>query len=359
MADRYWVGGTANWDATAGAKWALTSGGAGGQAVPTSNDDVYFDGASGAGTVTVLTTRPCQNLNFTGFTGTLAGSAIIEPYGSLTLDTAVTWTFTGDIYLSATTTGQTFDPKGITLNSALVLGARGTGGEWKLLSNLVLSKNILLINGTFDADIYNVTLTLVSLSAGTKTLKLGSGTWTVTAAGNAWNANASSTGLTVDPGTATIKMTSASAKTFFGGGFSWPTLDQGGAGALTIQQNNTFANITNSYGATGATSILFTASTTQTVTQFTASGTAGKLLTLDSTVAGTRFTLSDTSGTNSVSYCSIKNSIATGGATWQALTADGNVDAGNNLGWIFSAIPFTYSQTSGVKLRSLAQRGRF
>ena len=30
MADRYWVGGTAAWDGTAGTKWALTSGGAGG-----------------------------------------------------------------------------------------------------------------------------------------------------------------------------------------------------------------------------------------------------------------------------------------------------------------------------------------
>jgi hypothetical protein len=29
MANRYWVGGTATWDATAGTKWATTSGGAG------------------------------------------------------------------------------------------------------------------------------------------------------------------------------------------------------------------------------------------------------------------------------------------------------------------------------------------
>ena len=30
MADRYWVGGTANWDTTIGTKWATTTGGAGG-----------------------------------------------------------------------------------------------------------------------------------------------------------------------------------------------------------------------------------------------------------------------------------------------------------------------------------------
>ena len=37
MAARYWVGGTDNWNATVGTKWATTSGGAGGAAVPTTN----------------------------------------------------------------------------------------------------------------------------------------------------------------------------------------------------------------------------------------------------------------------------------------------------------------------------------
>ena len=73
MASRYWVGGTAAWDGTAGTKWALTSGGAGGQAVPTSADDVFFDAASGAVTVTVGATGNCNTLTFTGFTGTFTG----------------------------------------------------------------------------------------------------------------------------------------------------------------------------------------------------------------------------------------------------------------------------------------------
>jgi len=49
MANRFWVGGDADWDATAGTKWALTSGGAGGQAVPTAADDVFFDANDGKG----------------------------------------------------------------------------------------------------------------------------------------------------------------------------------------------------------------------------------------------------------------------------------------------------------------------
>jgi hypothetical protein len=46
--------------------------------------------------------------------------------------------------------------------------------------------------------------------------------------------------------------------------------------------------------------------------------------------------LTKAGGTVSVSNCSITDSNATGTAVWQALTTNGNVDAGNNLGWVFS-----------------------
>ena len=79
MADRYWVGGSASWDATAGTKWSLTSGGAGGSAVPTSSDDVYIDSGSGAVTVTVAASSVCLSLKFVSgagsFAGTFAGSS--------------------------------------------------------------------------------------------------------------------------------------------------------------------------------------------------------------------------------------------------------------------------------------------
>jgi hypothetical protein len=38
----------------------------------------------------------------------------------------------------------------------------------------------------------------------------------------------------------------------------------------------------------------------------------------------------------SASYLDIQDSIATGGAIWEALLTNGNVNSGNNLGWIFS-----------------------
>ena len=50
MADRYWVGGSGNWDATSTTNWAATSGGTAGASAPTSADNVIFDANSNVGT---------------------------------------------------------------------------------------------------------------------------------------------------------------------------------------------------------------------------------------------------------------------------------------------------------------------
>jgi len=44
MADRYWVGNSGLWTDTA--HWAATSGGTGGESVPTEDDDVFIDANS-------------------------------------------------------------------------------------------------------------------------------------------------------------------------------------------------------------------------------------------------------------------------------------------------------------------------
>lgn len=51
MANRYWVGGTGDWNSANTANWSSTSGGSGGASVPTSSDDVFFDSNSGGGDV--------------------------------------------------------------------------------------------------------------------------------------------------------------------------------------------------------------------------------------------------------------------------------------------------------------------
>lgn len=108
MALRYWVGGTANWDATAGTKWSATSGGAGGASVPTVADDVFFDGNSGTGTVTLTAATTVGTINFTGYTGTFRFGASLAS-GDTTLGAGTTYT------TNATVTSYNFSPRNVNL----------------------------------------------------------------------------------------------------------------------------------------------------------------------------------------------------------------------------------------------------
>ena len=143
-------------------------------------------------------------------------------------------------------------------------------------------------------------------------------------------------GTLTSTGTGKINMTSATAKTFLGGSNSYATLNQGGAGTLTIAGTNTFQNITNSVQPA---TVLFKEFTTNTFTNdFDLNGTSGNLITIGSATPASTYTLSKSSGTVDVSFCSISDSIATGGASWQSFTSNGNVDGGNNTGWSFAGI---------------------
>lgn len=183
MADRYWVGGSANWDGTALLKWSSTSGGVGGQSVPTAADDVYIDSGSGVVTVTATSTSVCRNLSFISgsgsFAGTFAGTSGITVAGSLTLSASMTRTYTGAITFTSTT-AQTITPNGINLDSTLVFN--GVGGSWQLADNLVAAvvipstKSLTLTNGSLDLNNKTLTTALFSSNnSNTRSIAFGTG----------------------------------------------------------------------------------------------------------------------------------------------------------------------------------------
>ena len=75
--------------------------------------------------------------------------------------------------------------------------------------------------------------------------------------------------------------------------------------------------------------------TTNTVGSFVTTGTTQKFL--QSTTNGSQATLSQASGTVNVTYLTIKDSAATGGAVFNAFTSNANVNSGNNTGWKFGS----------------------
>lgn len=210
MAARYWVGGTATWDNTAGTKWALTSGGAGGQTVPTSADDVFFDAASGVVTCTIGTTNGAKSINCTGFTGTLAGFTAITVAGSITFVAGMTVTYTGGWTFSASAT--------ITSAGKTISGAGGgvyvdgTGITVQLADALNVGTGRLSVNrGTFTTNDYNITAgDFVNNVSFVQTINLGAST--VTLSSNFPMLLTANANLTLNAGTSTIVLSGATAR---------------------------------------------------------------------------------------------------------------------------------------------------
>jgi hypothetical protein len=343
---RYWnlVGG-GNWSATG---WAATSGGSpAANNFPLAQDTALFEstGLTSGSTITINAAYNIGTINMsarTSNTMTLAtGSTTPTIYGNWTNGTGTTLSGTG-VVTWAGRGSQTITSAGKTFTQPITINTPGGSVTLQdaFISNISGSATFDLSFGTFDANNFNVTLSgantnFASTASTTRTLALGSGTWTL--AGAVWSTNGGLTGLTIT-GSPTITMTSASTKTFAGGGstqYSGVTLNQGGAGTLTITGNNTFKDITNTYSATGATNITL-GTTTQTVTQFTGTGTVGNVLTIQGTSASSPGTLVLTGAIKpNVDYLTITGVRAYSlDTTWYA---GANSTNNGSLGWIFAS----------------------
>jgi hypothetical protein len=297
--------GSANWGTTGTGSWSATSGGGfDATQFPLAQDTAVFPAATYPASGSTTTVNANYNIGTidmnlrTANTMTLAtGSTTPQIYGNWINGTGTTLTGTGRMTFAGRSS-QTIRSEGKTFTQTFTI--ESPSGTVTLQDALAASQNVsavIRVNaGTFDAAGYNVTLSGASSTVDlisstlTRTAAVGSGTWSIAGSGNAWNATIP-TNLTVT-GTGTISLTSGSVKTFAGGGISYSgiTLDQGGAGTLTINGNNTFKDITNTYSATGATTISLT-TTTQTVTNFTGTGVSGKVLILNGSSAASSATL--------------------------------------------------------------------
>jgi hypothetical protein len=171
----------------------------------------------------------------------------------------------------------------------------------------------------FGNLIFSSGMTLGTIG-GSFTFAKTSGTQTITSAGKTID-----TGVTIDATGAIVQCTDA--------------LTLGSTQTLTLTNGT----------------LKLASGTTSTVGSFVTSGTNPKFL--QSTTPGTQATISDASGTNTVSYLTIQDSNATGGAIFDALAIT-NVDAGNNTGWLFSTTPSIGNEIT-MRLRSFTQPRRF
>lgn len=347
MAARYWVGGSATWDGTAGSKWSTTSGGASGAAAPTTSDDVFLDAASGAVTVTLASGAVCSTLDCTGFTGTLSHPSLVAmTVAGLLYKLVAGMTFTttaagSTARIDFTSTSGTclITTAGKSMPSMTFNGA---GGTWQFQDSVttLTTHSVSLTRGTLNANGFNVSCgTFDSNNSNVRTLTMGSGTWTLTGtgAGNVWNIF-TTTNLTFSGASATIVIgsVSANARVFDGGGKTFGTLTYtiaGSTGSLRIGGANTFGTI-NFSDVTNARNLILPGTLTTTIaTTFNVNGTSGKLMSITSSGGGAAI-ISKSSGTVTCDFIDLSQSTATGGAIFYA--GSHSVDSGGNSGWILS-----------------------
>lgn len=360
MAARFWVGGSGIWDNVNTANWASTSGGAGGASAPTSSDTVTFDANSGSGTCTTLVGSACSTLTFNSTTINLelganhaCASSCTLTQGTISLNSFVLTATTfnsnnsnlrtidfgsGKIVVTAsgttvwtTATATNLIVAGVPNVEANYSGASGMrtiasgntagGGESTALSFNV-SAGADQINLTTNGHFKNLDFTGFS---GTLLLT------TRTIYGNYKLAS----GMSVSGGTSNTNFAGTSGTqqiTTNGVVIDHPLIFNGVGGVFAFQDALTQGS-TRAFRITNGT-VKLKHGVTSTVGAFATTGTTQKFL--ESTLSGSQATLSQASGTVSASYLTIKDINATGGATWNAFTTNGNIDAGNNLGWDFS-----------------------
>jgi hypothetical protein len=315
----------------------LTYGGTGG----IESNALNLNVTAGSDTVTISNSSAIDNLNFTGFTGTLSNNTRTI-YGNLIIPSGMTLTAgTSTTTFAATSGTQELTTNGKTLDFPITVN--GVGGTTRLEDNLTMgsTRSLTLTNGTLNANDKNVTCgSFISNNANTRVLTMGSGTWTIQNNGTSWDIG-TTTGMTLNRGTSTITMTSTSAKTFAGGGLIYYILNQGGSGDLTLSGANTFYDFTNTVQPS---LIAFPASTTTTFNNFSVGGTAGNLVSLRSSSSGTRCVLSIPNVID-LYYLNVQDCEGALPDRWFVGTQ--SVDSGNNFQIYFTTSPVLNVQISG------------
>lgn len=326
----YWrVAAGGNWGA---ASWSSTIGGtADVTQMPLAQDTAVFPSLypNSASTATVNASYNIGTIDMsarTTNTMTLAtGSTTPAIYGNWINGTGATLSGTGNVTFAGRSS-QTITSVGVAFANRVTVDS--PGGSFTLQDALSITNanlGLTLTQGTFNANNYNVTISgtssgFASSGTGVRTLALGSGTWSVTG-GNNWNTT-NATNLTVT-GTGTISMVSASSKSFSGGNVqTYPTINQGGTGTLTVSGSNKFAGLTN----TAIGRIQFTGGTTNEFTSFSINGTAGNLLPL---------------GSSNTTQAILKRP-----SDWNV--GANSTDAGNNTGLSFTAGSNDYLSVSYI-----------
>jgi len=318
---------------------------------------ITFDGVGGTWQLQdALTSGSTRTCTLTNGTLNLASYTLTTGlFSSTNSNTRVLAFGTGKIVLTGTSgsiwTTSTSTNLTVTGTNPLIQANSGGAGTRTITMGAAGEANAISLDVTSGSDIVTLATTNgayknVNFTGFSGTFNLGN---SILVFGN-WNFG----GVTAVSGTAAVTFSATSGtKTVTSNGVTFPAnvVFNGIGGTWACQDA---LSVTGTLTMTNGT-LQLKSGATSTVGAFATSGTNAKYLL--STTFGTAATISDASGTNTVQYLTVQDSIATGGAMFDALGIT-NVDAGNNTGWLFSTTPSIGNEIT-MRLRSFTQPRRF
>ncbi|KUM39024.1 hypothetical protein AR689_07670 [Arthrobacter sp. EpRS71] len=223
-----------------------------------------------------------------------------------------------------------------------VLSSGNVDSYIELTGNTVV-QSVFINDGSFFTNDYDLTITdgrLGSYPFSSVYLDLGTSNISVTGSDNS-NLIQAIGDWWAREATITLISASASDTEFFGGydGIEFGTVIFSNAGVgktFAIRQSVNFETLEVKPGVTLKFNTDDMAPPFHELGTFIANGTNAQPVTLRGTTLGKQFILSKPSGTVNATYIDLKDSIATGGATWNAV---GGTNSGNNSGWNFLPPP--------------------
>jgi hypothetical protein len=358
MATYFWVGGTGTWDGSSTSNWSATSGGAGGSGPPNASDTVNFDSNSGVGVCTTVVGAVADRLtmNVASLELSLGANLALTTLLTLTLGTVKIngYIFSFRFFSSTNTNTRVIDFGGGSISlsgSGASIWSLNNGTNFSYVGTPVV--NLTYSGGTGTRAVSSFTSSeatalTFNVVAGTDTVRIDGRARTVDLTGFSGTYNGASDlslyeNFTVSSGTTVAS--GAGTLTFSGSPKTRLVTSNGKTFDFNLSVNTTGSTIkfldALTQGSTKA--FTFTAGTVQfkdgvtsTVGVFTTPGTTQK--SMESTFAGSQATLSKASGIVNVTYLTIKDINATGGATWNSFTTNNNIDGGNNSGWDFNIL---------------------
>jgi len=298
---------------------------------PTQADDVIFDAnsfTSNSQVVAVDVVANCLSLDFTGIDQTVTLSSYLNSiniYGSLTLATNLTWTFTGTAYVYSKGSG-TYISNGNTTSLFNRWYIDGIGITVTIGDNFsIASGNINHANGTLDINSKIFTTGgLYDIVNGTKSLTLGSGTLKA-----ARFRNGAPTNFTFNYNTGTIHIRSTSVNDELNGATTFYNLtleSTNGICIISLGSNQVVNNVLTFVGYNSTTARLLVCSGTL--------GTQRTFTVPSANVVASNVDFRDVNFTNAINLSAI---------------AGGSGDCGGNSNITFTtAVPQFFKHTSGA-----------